>query len=133
MKTFTFLAAMALPMLLSACASMTSPQKPGLDNGDRLFLKYVDISKRTTLVNADDMTEINRLTTLISTRNNRCEQDKNEAMRKVRNSVLNTYKYGAAPEDLAVQHAEARQELKQIAATAIPACDGHGFPRVDIN
>jgi len=133
MKTTTFMAALAFPMMLTACASMTSPQAPRQDNADRLFLKYVDISKRPTLVNADDMVEINHLTALISARKNACEMGKNEAMRQVRTAVDNNYKYGSTAEDLAASHAAARQELKRIETTSISACEGHGFPRVDIN
>lgn len=132
MKTSTFLAALAVPMLLSACASMTSPQKPGLDNGDRLFLKYVDISKRTTLVNAEDMTEINHLTALISARKNACEMGKNEALRQVRTAISRNYQYGSTAEDLAASNAANRQQLKQLDNTSISGCGGRGFPKVDI-
>jgi len=132
MKTTPFLAAIAVSLLLSACASMTSPQNPGPDNADRLFLKYVDISKRTTLVNADDMTEINHLTALISTRKNACEMSKNEALRQVRASVARNYLYGSTTEDLAASNAANRQQLKQIETTSISACDGRGFPQVAI-
>lgn len=132
MKIIALIAAIAAPILLSACTSMTSPQAPGQDNADRLFLRYVDIAKRPTLVNADDMTEINHLTSLISTRKNSCEQGKNEAMRNIRRVVTNNYKYGSTAEDLAVSHAAVRQELKQIQATSISGCEGHGFPQVAI-
>lgn len=133
MKTFTFLAAMAVPILLSACAGMTTPENSGLDNGDKLFLKYVDISKRTTLVNADDMTEINHLTALISTRKNSCEQGKNQALQKVRSAVARNYLYGSTAEDLAASNAANRQELKRLDGSSVTGCDGRGFPKVDIN
>lgn len=126
-----FTTVLSLAVSLSACT--TAQQSPGQDKGDNLFLKYVEISKRPSLVTADDMAEINHLTALISARKNPCELAKNDAMRKVRRSVLNNYKYGAAAEDLASDHAEARRELKRIAAASMQACDGHGFPQVAID
>jgi len=132
MKTTALAALLAAPILLSACANMASPQNPGPDNADKLFLKYVDISKRKTLVNADDMTEINHLTALISTRKNACEQGKNEALRPVRDAVNRNYLYGSTAEDLAASNAANRQQLKQIDSSAISGCDGRGFPKVDI-
>jgi len=133
MKTTALAALLAAPILLSACANMASPANPGLDNGDKLFLKYVDISKRKTLVNADDMTEINHLTALISTRKNACEQGKNEAMRQLRDAVNRNYLYGSTAEYLAASNAANRQQLKQIDSSAISGCDGRGFPKVDVN
>ncbi|HWT96800.1 MAG TPA: hypothetical protein VN229_04275 [Terriglobales bacterium] len=133
MKITILVAAMAVPMLLSACSTMTSPQTPKQDNADKLFLRYVDISKRTTLVNADDMTEINHLTALISTRKNACEQGKNAALRPVRDAVNRNYLYGSTAEDLAISNAANRQQLKQIETTSISSCDGHNFPKVGIN
>jgi hypothetical protein len=133
MKTIILLIAVAASALLAACAGMTAPQGPRLDNGDKLFLKYVDISKRTTLVNADDMTEINHLTALISTRKNTCEQGKNQALQKVREAINRNYLYGSTAEDLAASNAANRQELRRIDGSSVQGCDGRGFPKIEIN
>src|SRR6185369_11472380 len=112
MKCFTLLAAIAASaLLLAACASTTTQQTPGQDNADRLFLKYVEISKRPTVLNADDMVEINRLSGAINAKKNACEQRKLEAMAPVRKSVSNNYKYGIRTDDLSSTHATALQQL----------------------
>jgi hypothetical protein len=133
MKTITYIAAIFVPMLLAACANMATQQKPGLDNADRLFLKYVEISKRPTLLTPDDMTQINHLSGLISARKKECEQRKNEAMRPVWTLVVNNYKNGVAPADLPATHAAALTELKRIETTSISSCGEHGFPQGAIN
>jgi hypothetical protein len=133
MKTITLAIAITASLLLTACANMATQQKPGPDNADRLFLKYVEISKRPSIVTADDMVEINRLTGLISARKNECEQRKNEAMRQVRQSVRDNYTYGIQSDAIASAHATTLRQLKEIAGTAISHCDGHGFPQNAVN
>jgi hypothetical protein len=133
MKTITHIAAIVVPLLLAACAGMTTQQAPGPDNADRLFLKYVEISKRPTLLTADDMTQINQLTGIINARRKSCETAKKEAMRPVRTLVVSNYKNGVAPADLPATHAAALKELKRIETTSISSCGEHGFPQGAIN
>ncbi|HWT96799.1 MAG TPA: hypothetical protein VN229_04270 [Terriglobales bacterium] len=133
MKFPLLLAAMAMPMLLSACATS---QPLVHDDVDRLFLKYAEIAQRPSPMSADEAAESAKITDRIRSSSETCLAKKSLKLFPV-SALLKPDLSGASVSaaELQSRKEEARQYLKglQQAGTSGDGCPYSGFPPVQIN
>jgi len=132
MKPPLLLAAVAMPILLSACATSQGPLVH--DDVDRLFLKYAEIAQRPSPITADEAAEAAQITDRIRSDTDTCLALK--FLKLVPVASLLGAGSSAAPvpaADLQVRKDEAKQYLQGL--QKVPAqsnCPYSGFPAVPI-
>lgn len=129
MKTITLITVLAVPMLVTACAT---PQTQAHDDADRLFLTYVALAQRSSPATIEDSLELAPQAKKLSEESDPCLVAKSQPL-------LNMYLVATLTIDKNETNwpkasAEARQILKNVEKTPLPSgCAGHEFPQVEID
>lgn len=133
MKLFTFIGAVVVATLLSACATQQQPLVH--DDADRLFLKYVDIAQRLSPMNSDEAEETADIMDRIAASKDTCTGWKIFKLLPVTVLMLAGGFTPITIAELQDKKEEARRDLKNLqdAAALGQYCPSRGFPQVQIN
>lgn len=128
------LGVMIAPVLLASCASQQA--SPTRDDGDQLYLKYVEIAQRPSPMNSGEAEEIATIMDRINISTDKCTTWKVHKLFPVTALMLAGAPFlPISAAELQDKKEEARRDLKNLQNPEALGdhCPGRGFPQVQIN